>query len=30
MLAKQYLAGILPANIMQSMEGFFKQAVSNH
>lgn len=29
MLAKQYLAGILPANIMQSMEGFFKQADYN-
>ena len=29
MLAKQYLAGILPANIMQSMEGVFKQADYN-
>ena len=29
MLAKQYLAGILPGNIMQSMEGFFKQADYN-
>ena len=29
MLAKQYLTGILPTNIMQSMEGFFKQADYN-
>lgn len=29
MLAKQYLTGILPTNIMQSMDGFFKQAEYN-
>ena len=29
MLAKQYLTGILPTNIMRSMDGFFKQAEYN-
>ena len=29
MLAKQYLKGILPANILNSMESFFKQAEYN-